>query len=103
MFRRFVSSSLRRILFGISDLGIFAERDNEITLTAWGDLLVNTWLGFWLDESEEEKYRHRRARNRGSVLAARSRGSLDRQLSQIRVSPRAAPISETPAAHQAQQ
>jgi hypothetical protein len=54
MFRRFVSSSLRRILFGISDLGIFAERDNEITLTAWGDLLVNTWLGFWLDESEED-------------------------------------------------
>jgi hypothetical protein len=52
--RRFVSSSLHRILFGLSDLGIFTERDNEITLTAWGDLLVNTWLGFWLDESEEE-------------------------------------------------
>jgi hypothetical protein len=56
MFRRFVSSSLRRILFGISDLGIFTERDNKITLTAWGDLLVNTWLGFWLDEPEDEEY-----------------------------------------------
>jgi hypothetical protein len=52
--RRILSPSLRRILFGLSDLGIFTERDNEITLTAFGDLLVNTWLGIWLDESEED-------------------------------------------------
>ena len=39
-----MSESVHRALFSFSDLGIFSQRENEITLTSWGDVFVSAWL-----------------------------------------------------------
>jgi hypothetical protein len=54
MFRRWIRSNLRRILFGLSDLGVFSPIGNKISLTAWGDLLVSAWLNIWMDVFDDE-------------------------------------------------
>ena len=44
LYRRLLSESVHRALFSFSDLGIFSQRENEITLTSWGDVFVSAWL-----------------------------------------------------------
>ena len=41
---------MRRALYSFSDLGIFSQTENEIALTAWGDVFVSAWLSAELDE-----------------------------------------------------
>jgi hypothetical protein len=54
MFRSWIRSNLRRILFGLSDLGVFSRIEDKISLTAWGDLLVSAWLSIWMGELDDE-------------------------------------------------
>jgi hypothetical protein len=35
---------MRRALYSFSDLGIFAQTENEVALTAWGEVFVKAWL-----------------------------------------------------------
>ena len=49
-YRRWVRSTMRRALYSFSDLGIFSETENEIVLTAWGDVFVSAWLNAELSE-----------------------------------------------------
>jgi hypothetical protein len=44
LYRRLLSTSVRRALFSFSDLGIFSQSENEITLTSWGDVFVSAWI-----------------------------------------------------------
>jgi hypothetical protein len=44
LYRRLLSESVHRALFSFGDLGIFSQRENEITLTSWGDVFVSAWL-----------------------------------------------------------
>jgi hypothetical protein len=49
-YRRWVRSTMRRALYSFSDLGILSETENEIVLTAWGDVFVSAWLNAELSE-----------------------------------------------------
>jgi hypothetical protein len=50
LYRRWVRNTMRHALYGFSDLGIFSQTENEIALTAWGDVFVSAWLSAELDE-----------------------------------------------------
>jgi hypothetical protein len=54
IYRRWIRSNLGRILFGLSDLGVFSQIDDKISLTAWGDVLVSAWLSIWMDIFDEK-------------------------------------------------
>jgi hypothetical protein len=41
-------------LYRLSDLGIFLQTENEVTLNAWGDVFVSAWLNVELGESEDD-------------------------------------------------
>jgi hypothetical protein len=49
-----ISSSLRHSLHHLSDLGIFSQTENEIVMTAWGDVFVSAWLSVELPDSDED-------------------------------------------------
>jgi hypothetical protein len=49
-YRRWIRATMRRALYSFSDLGIFSETENEIALTAWGDVFVSAWLNAELGE-----------------------------------------------------
>ena len=53
--RRLISSSLRHALYTFSDLGIFSQTENEIALTAWGDVFVSAWLSVELPGSDDDR------------------------------------------------
>ena len=55
LLRRLISSSLRRALFNLRDLGIFSETKNEIALTAWGDVFVSAWLSVELEGLDDDR------------------------------------------------
>jgi hypothetical protein len=40
-------------LYELGDLGIFEQTEEEIALTAWGDVFVSAWLGLELDRPDE--------------------------------------------------
>jgi hypothetical protein len=42
--RRVIRSTMRFALYSFDDLGIFSQTENEIALTAWGDVFVSAWL-----------------------------------------------------------
>jgi hypothetical protein len=54
IYRRMISSSLRHSLHHLSDLGIFSQTENEIVMTAWGDVFVSAWLSVELPNSDED-------------------------------------------------
>jgi hypothetical protein len=39
----------------LDDLGIFSQTDNEITLTAWGDVFVCAWLNEELRVPDDDR------------------------------------------------
>jgi hypothetical protein len=41
-------------LYRLSDLGIFLQTENEVTLNAWGDVFVSAWLNVELGASEDD-------------------------------------------------
>jgi hypothetical protein len=53
IYRRLFRNSLRRNLYELGDLGIFEQTEEEIALTAWGDVFVSAWLGLELDRPDE--------------------------------------------------
>jgi hypothetical protein len=53
--RRLINSSLHRALHHLSDLGIFSQTQNEIVLTAWGDVFVSAWLSVELPGSDDDR------------------------------------------------
>ena len=55
LYRSMISSSLRGMLYNVHDLGIFSETKNEITLTAWGDVLVSAWLNVELGQPDDDR------------------------------------------------
>ncbi len=55
LYRRLISSSLRHALYHLSDLGIFSQTQNEIALTAWGDVFVSAWLSVELPDSDDDR------------------------------------------------
>ena len=55
LLRRMISSSLRRALFNLRDLGIFSETENEIALTDWGDVFVSAWLSVELEGLDDDR------------------------------------------------
>jgi hypothetical protein len=55
LYRRLISSSLRHALYHLSDLGIFSQTQNEIALTAWGDVFVSAWLSIELPDSDDDR------------------------------------------------
>jgi hypothetical protein len=54
IYRRMIRSSLRHSLHHLSDLGIFSQTENEIVMTAWGDVFVSAWLIVELPNSDED-------------------------------------------------
>ena len=54
IYRRMISSSLRHSLHHLSDLGIFSQTENEIAMTAWGDVFASAWLSVELPDSDED-------------------------------------------------
>jgi hypothetical protein len=53
--RRIIRRTIRRALYYLDDLGIFSETDNEITLTAWGDVFVSAWLNEELRAPDDDR------------------------------------------------
>jgi hypothetical protein len=49
-YRRWIRMSIRRALLNLDDLGIFSQKEDEITLTSWGDVFVSAWLSHELAE-----------------------------------------------------
>ena len=54
-YRRLINSSLRRALYHFSDVGIFSQTENEITLTPWGDVFVSAWLSVEIPGSDDDR------------------------------------------------
>ena len=54
-YRRLINSSLRRALYHFSDVGIFSQTENEITLTPWGDVFVSAWLSVEVPGSDDDR------------------------------------------------
>jgi hypothetical protein len=52
--RRWLRSALGVALYRVSDLGIFLQTGNEVTLNAWGDVFVAAWLNLELGASEDD-------------------------------------------------
>ena len=52
--RRWLRSALGVALYRLSDLGIFLQTENEVTLNAWGDVFVSAWLNVELGASEDD-------------------------------------------------
>ena len=52
--RRWLRSALGVALYRLSDLGIFLQTGNEVTLNAWGDVFVSAWLNVELGASEDD-------------------------------------------------
>jgi hypothetical protein len=46
--RRVIRSTMPFALYRFDDLGIFSQTENEIALTAWGDVFVSAWLSIEL-------------------------------------------------------
>jgi hypothetical protein len=44
LYRRLIRSAMRLALYGLDDLGIISQTENEIALTSWGDVFVANWL-----------------------------------------------------------
>ena len=53
--RRVIRSTMRRALFSLDDLGIFSQTENEIALTAWGDVFVSAWLSVELAAPDDDR------------------------------------------------
>ena len=51
---RVIRSTMRRALFSLDDLGIFSQTENEIALTAWGDVFVSAWLSVELEGLDDD-------------------------------------------------
>ena len=51
-YRRWLRSALGLALYRVSDLGIFSQAENEVTLNAWGDVFVSAWLNVELGAAE---------------------------------------------------
>ena len=54
-YRRLINSSLRRALYHFSDVGIFSQTEDEITLTPWGDVFVSAWLSVEIPGSDDDR------------------------------------------------
>lgn len=52
--RRWLRSALGVALYRLSDLGVFLQTENEVTLNAWGDVFVSAWLNVELGASEDD-------------------------------------------------
>ena len=53
-YRRWLRSALGLALYRVSDLGIFSQAENEVTLNAWGDVFVSAWLNVELGAPEND-------------------------------------------------
>jgi hypothetical protein len=53
-YRRLLRSALGLALYRLSDLGIFLQTENEVTLNTWGDVFVSAWLNVELGASADD-------------------------------------------------
>jgi hypothetical protein len=55
VYRHYIRTSMRRMLYSFDDLGIFSQSGKEIVLTSWGDVLVSAWLNVELGGPDDDR------------------------------------------------